>query len=203
MESVKSRRSQHTQDTSAALVKAARGLFAKRGFAVVSVDEVCGKARVTKGALYHHFQNKEALFLAVYEQVEDDLVAAGAAATDGEADFWIVLSGAGRAFLEVCSQPDTRQIILDAPSVLGWAKARAAEERSALGQLQSGLEAAVDAGVLESTAPAVMARLLFALFHEAGMTVAAAADPDAARAEVSVELDRVLLGLRPRSGPRR
>ena len=111
-------------------------------------------------------------------------------------DFWTQLSAAGRAFLDVCSRSDTRQIVLEAPAVLGWAKARAAEERSALGQLQAGLEAAVDAGVVESAAPAVMAQLIFALFHEAGMTVAAAADPERARAEVSAELDRVLSGLR-------
>jgi AcrR family transcriptional regulator len=180
------------------LVKAARGLFGRRGYAAVSLDEVCRRARVTKGALYHHFENKQDLFLAVYEQVEDDLVREGARSVAGDHDFWTQLSGAGRAFLEVCSRPDTRQIILDAPSVLGWAKARAAEERSALGQLQAGLEAATDAGMVDSAAPAVLAQLLFALFHEAGMTVAAAGDPDRARAEVSAELDRVLLGLRPR-----
>jgi hypothetical protein len=82
--------------------------------------------------------------------------------------------------------------------VLGWAGARAAEEKYALGQLQSGLRAAVDAGLLESNSPHVLANLLFALFHEAGMTVAASTDAESARTEVSAELDRVLLGLRPR-----
>jgi AcrR family transcriptional regulator len=165
----------------------------------VSLDEVCARARVTKGALYHHFENKQDLFLGVYEQVEDDLLRAGenAVADTDDADFWSQLSAAGRGFLDVCARPDTRQIILDAPAVLGWAKARAAEERSALGQLQAGIEAAVNAGVVESSAPAVLAHLLFALFHEAGMTVAASSDAEAARADVSAELDRILLGLQP------
>src|SRR5437763_5028773 len=200
MEVVKSRRSQHSADTRAGLVKAARGLFGKRGYGAVSLDEVCARARLTKGALYHHFENKQDLFLAVYEGVEEDFVRAGeeavAAAAD-DADFWSQLSAAGRAFLDVCARPDTRQIILDAPAVLGWAKARAAEERSALAQLQAGIEAAVDAALIESSAPRVLAQLLFALFHEAGMTVAASGDPEGARADVGVELDRVLLGLRP------
>ena len=200
MVGVKSRRSQHTADSRAALLKAARRLFAQRGYNSVSLDEVCARARLTKGALYHHFENKQDLFLAVYEGVEEDFVRAGeeavAAAAD-DADFWSQLSAAGRAFLDVCARPDTSQIILDAPAVLGWAKARAAEERSALGQLQAGIEVAVEAGVVESSAPAVLAHLLFSLFHEAGMTVAASTDAEGARADVGVELDRVLLGLRP------
>ena len=198
MQSVKSRRSQHTADTRGALLKAARGLFGKSGYAAVSLDEVCARARVTKGALYHHFENKQDLFLGVYEQVEEDLLDAGTRAVPADADFWASLSLAGRAFLDVCARRDTRQIILDAPAVLGWAKARAAETRSALGQLQAGIEAGVEAGIIESSAPAVLAHLLFALFHEAGMTVAASDDAEATRDEVSVEMDRVLLGLRPR-----
>lgn len=195
---VKSRRSQHTADTKAALVRAARRLFAGRGYAAVSLDEVCARARVTKGALYHHFENKQDLFLAVYEQVEEDLLRAGQSGVAETNDFCNALSAAGRAFLDVCARPDTRQIILDAPAVLGWAKARAAEEQSSLGLLQSGVEAAVANGVVDSEAPAVLAQLLFALFHEAGMTVAASSDGEAARAEVSAELDRVVRGLRSR-----
>src|SRR5437763_7754364 len=189
MEVVKSRRSQHSADTRAGLVKAARGLFGKRGYGAVSLDEVCSRARVTKGALYHHFENKQDLFLAVYEQVEEDLVDAGTSAVPVDTDFWASLSLAGRAFLDVCARPDTRQIILDAPAVLGWAKARAAEERSALGQLQAGIEAAVEAGVIESSAPGLLAQLLFALFHEAGMTVAASNNAEGTRDAVTTELD--------------
>jgi AcrR family transcriptional regulator len=195
---VKTRRSQHTADTRAGLVKAARRLFGERGYGAVSLDEVCARARVTKGALYHHFEGKQDLFLAVYERVEEDLLDAGTSAVPADADFWASLSLAGRAFLDVCARPDTRQIIIDAPAVLGWAKARAAEERSALGQLQAGIEAAVEAGIIESSAPAVLASLLFALFHEAGMTVAAAPDPDNVRGPVATELETVLSGLRPR-----
>jgi AcrR family transcriptional regulator len=195
---VKSRRSQHTADTRTSLLRAARRLFGERGFATVTLDEVCERARVTKGALYHHFQSKQDLFLGVYEQVEEDLLTAGESAAPAGGDFWAMLSGAERAFLDVCVRPDTRQIILDAPTVLGWSKARAAEERSALGQLQARIEAAVEAGVLASSAPAVLAHLLFALFHEAAMTVAASPDPQEAQAPVSEELDRVLFGLRPR-----
>ena len=198
MASVMGRRSQHTADTRTALIKAARRLFGERGYASVSLDEVCRRARVTKGALYHHFENKEDLFLAVYEQVEEDLVAAGAGATDPNADFWDLLHGAAGAFLDVCVRPDARHIIVEAPAVLGWAQARAAEERYSLGQLQLGLEAAAAGGLVRTRSPAVLAQLLFALFHEAGMAVAAADDPVTAKALVGAELDGLLRGLRAR-----
>ena len=198
MDTVKSRRSQHTQDTRTALVRAARRLFGDRGYAAVSLDEVCAKARVTKGALYHHFENKQDLFLAVYDQVEEEFLSEGRSAVADDKDFWGALSAAGGAFLDLCCRADIRQIVLDAPAVLGWAATRAAETKYALGQLQDGIQAAVDDGLLESGSPEILANLIFAVFHEAGMTVAAASDPERARAEATTELDRVLLGLRPR-----
>jgi AcrR family transcriptional regulator len=164
----------------------------------VSLDEVCEGARVTKGALYHHFENKQDLFLGVYQQVEDDLAAAGSASAPAEGDLLEQLSAAGQTFLDACARSDIRQIIVDAPAVLGWENARACEERTALGQLEAGIEAAVEAGLVESSSPTLLAHLLFALFHEAAMVVATSPEPGKTRAKVSIELDRVLRGLRPR-----
>ena len=195
---VKSRRSQHTADTRTALLKAARRLFGQRGYAAVSLDEVCARARLTKGALYHHFENKQDLFLAVYEQVEEEFLKEGTSAVAEGQDLWGALSAAGGAFLDLCCRADIRQIVVEAPAVLGWEATRTAETKYALGQLQDGIRAAVDGGLLESDSPEVLANLIFALFHEAGMTVAEASDPDRARAAATAELDRVLLGLRPR-----
>lgn len=198
MASVKRRSSQHTADTRAALLRVARRLFAARGYAGVSLDEVCERARVTKGALYHHFENKQDLFLGVYQQVEDDLAAAGLESAPAEGDLLEQLSVAGQAFLDACARSDIRQIIVDAPAVLGWENARAVEERTALGQLEAGIEAAVEAGLLEASSPTLLAHLLFGLFHEAAMVVATSPEPEKTRAQVSIELDRVLRGLRPR-----
>jgi AcrR family transcriptional regulator len=189
---VKSRRELHSADTRRALVSAARWLWSGRGYGAVSLDEVCARAGVTKGALYHHFRSKEDLFLAVYAEVEEDFVLAGAASADPKSDLWDQLRAAGRAFLEVCARPDNRRIVVEAPVVLGWERARAVEREHALGQLEEALEAAASANVLNSAAPSVLAQLLSAVFHEAGMMVAAADHNEAVREQVENELDAVL-----------
>ena len=193
---VKSRRAEHAADTRRALVTAARRLLSKRGYAATSLDDVCERARVTKGALYHHFRNKEDLFAAVLEEVEADFVAAGVAAVAPNVDVWDALRAAGGAFLDVCARGDTRRIIVEGPAVLGWDRCRDVEHGQVLGLLQSALERAVADGSLTTSSPAVLAQLLAALFNEAGMIVANATNGAAARADTSRELDRVLTGLR-------
>src|SRR2546428_4110490 len=111
----KSRRAEHAADTRHALVLAARRTFARLGYASTSLDDVCDRARVTKGALYHHFRNKEDLFAAVLDEVEADFVAAGSAAVAPGTDFVTSLQVAGHGFLEVCTRTDTRRIVIEAP----------------------------------------------------------------------------------------
>ena len=65
-------RSQHVEATRRAVLDAARSLFGRKGYAQTSVDEIAAAARVTKGAVYHHFAGKEALFRAVHAEVEAD-----------------------------------------------------------------------------------------------------------------------------------
>jgi AcrR family transcriptional regulator len=198
---VKSRRAKHSADTRQALVAAARRLWSHRGSSATSLDDVCGRAGVTKGALYHHFRNKHDLFLAVYAQVEDDLVQAGAARAARVGDVWDRLRAAGQGFLEVCARPDTRRVILEAPAVLGWEKARAVEQDHALGQLETALEQAAAAGLTDSTSPHILAQLLSAIFHEAGMIVAGAGPDTDLRDQVERELDMMLGRLRSRPHP--
>ena len=193
---VNSRRSAHAADTRRALVAAARRLFSRQGYAATSLDEVCDRARVTKGALYHHFRNKEDLFSAVLEDVEGEFVRAGAAAVAPGADVWESLRSAGTGFLDVCTRGDTRRIVSEAPAVLGWERCRALEDRHALGLLRASLAQAVERGELVSATPDVLAQLLVALFNEAGMIVAGSDATDRARQRVGQELDRILAGLR-------
>src|SRR6266568_6603713 len=77
-------RSQHAEATRRAVLDAARSLFGRRGYAQTSVDEIADAARVTKGAVYHHFAGKEALFRAVHAEVEAEAQARAAAARDPE-----------------------------------------------------------------------------------------------------------------------
>jgi AcrR family transcriptional regulator len=178
-----------------ALVQAARRLFSRRGYTTVSLDEICARARVTKGAFYHHFGNKEDLFVAVLEEVEGDFVRAGSSAVTSERDLAAVLLTAGRAFLEVCARPENRRIVVEAPAVLGWQRCREVEGDHALGLLRAALEDAVAHGAVACEASRVLAQLLVAPFNEAGMIVATAADPKTV-AQTGLELERVLSGLR-------
>src|SRR5438309_1391288 len=110
---------ERSETTRAAIVAAARGLFAEQGFAAVSIEALTGRAAVTRGALYHHFPSKAAVFLAVFEGVETDLAARLAQAADGR-DAWARLQSGARAFLSACLEPEVQRIVLlDAPAVLG------------------------------------------------------------------------------------
>ena len=198
---VKSRRTEHAADTRRALIDAARRLFSQWGYSATSLDDVCQRARVTKGALYHHFPNKEELFVAALEQVEDELVRAGAAAVDPGTDFWERLRAAGPSFLDACARSNTRRIVIEAPAVLGWQRCRDIEDGHVVRLLRTALEHAVAEGLLRSDHPDLLARLLVALFNEASMIVANASDPQAARRAASQELDAIIAGLRPPHQP--
>lgn len=202
MAEVKSRRSQHSEDSRTALIRSARKLFGERGYAAASLDEVASRARVTKGSFYHHFRNKQELFAAVLDQVEQEFVETGAAAVRPGADVYESLRVAGGALLEACARPDISRIVLEAPAVLGWQRCREIENDHAVGLLQAALERAVAEGALVSESPRVLAQLLGAVFNEAGMIVAGASDGPEARSLARVELDGIIESLRFRGGER-
>lgn len=186
----------HAADTRRVLVKAARRLFNERGYAATSLDEVCRLARVTKGALYHHFDNKEDLFRAVLEQVEGEFVQAGATAGDPAADIWERLQAAAVSFLDACAGSNSRRIVLEAPAVLGWQACRDLEAHYVVDRLATALESAAAEGIVRSDDPKLLAQLLVALLNEAAMQVAEAHDPQAARRAVVKELNAIIDGLK-------
>src|SRR5689334_17674561 len=103
--------------TRAALLGAARALFAERGYAGVGTEEVVRRAGVTRGALYHHFRDKRDLFRAVFEQTEEEIVAAIGARMDGASDPMALLAEGVRAYLDACGDPVLMRIGLrDAPA---------------------------------------------------------------------------------------
>src|SRR6476620_5718938 len=111
-------RAEQVAQTRAALVRAGRRLFGENGFKATSVDDLARAARVTTGALYHHFPTKSDLFEAVFEQAHTDLMAASAAAAHG-ADGAEELAYGIDAFLDGILQSDVQRIIvIDGPAVL-------------------------------------------------------------------------------------
>jgi AcrR family transcriptional regulator len=194
-------RAEQVAQTSAALVTAGRLLFGTRGFAATSVEDIAREARVTTGALYHHFPTKAAVFEAVFERVHADLLAASAEAA-ASADGAIELLDAGfGAFLDKVLEPEVQQIIItDAPAVLGLARFTELDERYALAATVAALEAANESGALRVDDPQTLARLLFGALTRAGLLIASSADPKATRDAVAATLRALISGFAVRPG---
>jgi AcrR family transcriptional regulator len=194
----RSRRAEQSEATRATLLKVARKLFAERGYAAVGTEEIVQRARVTRGALYHHFRDKKDLFRAVHEQLEAEMAERiGRQLAEGDASDPLELLAAGaRTFLDHTTGPLARVTLVDAPSVLGWEEWRAIDEKYGMGLVIAGLQGAIEAGVVRDQPVKPLAHLLLAALGEAGMLIANAEDPKVARAEVEAPVLALLEGLR-------
>jgi AcrR family transcriptional regulator len=194
---VKQTRAEQGEATRAALIATARRLFADRGFAGVAAEEIVSAAGVTRGALYHHFDGKAGLFQAVFEGIEGELAERFAREALSESDPWEAMVAGLELFLDVCREPEVRQIaLLDAPSVLGWTAWREIESRYSLGLIQLGLRNLIEAGITEPQPIDPLAHAILGMLTEAGLYVAGADDADAARDEMGQVLRGMLEGLR-------
>jgi AcrR family transcriptional regulator len=197
-------REERAEATRAQLVAAATELFAERGYAEVGTEDVVRRAGLTRGALYHHFADKRELFAAVYERMERELVTSigtrMAEATDsatGAPDPNQLLVTGVQAFLDEVARPEVVRIgLLDAPTVLGWARWREVGERYGLGLVISSLEYGMASGALSRQPVRPLALLLLAALGEAAQLIAHAEQPEQARAEVEPALRALLDGLR-------
>ncbi len=178
--------------TQAALIGAARALFAERGYAATGTPEIAAAAGVTRGALYHHFADKIDLFRAVIEAEHQALAQAIAAATDSPRDAIAALIDGGAAYLAGMNTPGRRRLLLiEAPAVLGRPDARALEGRYSRAALAEGVTAAIAAGALPALPAVILTDLLDALFDRA-----AEAEPDAQGKYLAV-IAALLRGITP------
>lgn len=173
-----------SEATAAAIVRAARGLYAERGFAGVALEEVAAAAGVTRGAVYHHFSSRRGLFAAVHADVQRAVADAVAAATDGIADPTESLVVGSRTFLEASAADDARRVVLvDGPAVLGWSQWRAGDAEHSARLLEEVLAELDAAGRLALPSVAAAAALLSGAMNEVALWVAASADRGRASAE--------------------
>jgi AcrR family transcriptional regulator len=187
---------QRSEATRQIFIDTATQLFAAQGFAATSLDEILQIAGMTRGALYHHFENKKALFQAVFEQQEQVLTNAVAAAAQQQSDTWLAFRAGCTAFLTACLEPGVQQIILiDAPAVLGWEVMREIESRYALTLLRGGLQRAINDGKLRPRSVEPLAHFLLGGLSECAMAIARATDPIATMQEANNELDRLLTAI--------
>ena len=192
------RRAAYTASTKRALIDVADELFTEHGYAAASLDAIVAGARVTKGALYHHFSGKQALFEAVFERVEDDAAKRIQKALRGRKDPWEKGTAGLRAFLEVAQEPRYRRIVVqDGPSVLGYERFREQEERSTFANVLEIVQAVLDAGrwELDEEMRQTFARIFFGAMSAAGETVATAADPEEEAQRVESAIGFLLTGV--------
>lgn len=180
------------------LLDAARKLFADKGFAEVSTQAIVTAAGVTRGALYHQFEDKVELFAAVYEQTERTLVEdiARQITQIAPPDPLEAMRIGARLFLDGCAAPDVQQIVLiDAPAVLGWDRWRAVGVKYGLGVIEGMLAHAIADGVIPDQPLRPTAHVLLGALDEAALFVSRAADRNRARREMDAVCDRLISGI--------
>ncbi len=184
--------------TRAALVQAARPLFAARGFGGVGTETIVRAAGVTRGALYHQFANKSELFAAVYEAIENDITTRidERITAEGIADPIDVMTLGAHAWLDACAEPEVQQIVLlDGPAVLGWERWREIGTRYGMGLVEGVLAQAIEVNRIPRQPVAPLAHVLVGALDEAAMYVARAQDQAAAREQMRAVLTRLIGGM--------
>jgi AcrR family transcriptional regulator len=196
---VKDARLLQGSETQKTLRREARKLFARKGYTAANTNELVERAKVTKGALYHHFANKRDLYHAVVEDMEQELVERiEGAATAGVAsrDPWERLRAMSVAYLDACREPAlARMLVLEAPVVLGWKTWCNLEQKYEVAAFARCLS---EAGALQEPAE-TLAQVILGALTTGARVIATAADPEAARADVQKTIDRLIAGLRSTS----
>ncbi len=184
--------------TQAALIAAARRLWGERGYAEVGTPEIAEAAGVTRGAMYHQYADKAALFRAVIEAMDVEIIerieaAVAAAQPRTPADTMHAMAG---AWLDIAGEPEVRQLMLvDAPSVIGWAEYREMSQSNSVEAAEQLLQAAIEAGQLRPQPLRPLALVLLGAFEEAAMYLARSDDPVHAREEVRAVVRDLIDGL--------
>ncbi len=202
MPPVKSRRAEYTESTRDAVLDAAAELFVRRGYPRTSLDEVAAAARVTKGAIYHHFANKAALMKALIERLElagNERVRETFARVRAEHGAAAGGLAAIDVFLDQCSEPVYGALVFrEAPLALGWQEWRACEEKYAVSLIEEIMRSLADEGAI---APPLMTPTLvsvvFGMIGTAGQLMAATSEADRprVRSELQATFGAFLSGL--------
>lgn len=190
------KRAERAENTRAELVRVAHDLFAERGYDATPIEEVLRRAGVSKGALYHHFPTKEALFEAVFEENERAVMDRVMAASKGSTDPLELLLTGSLAWLDVTMDPAVRRIsFIDGPAVLGWQRWRDLDEKYGFGVVKRLLQQAVAMGRIPDQNVDLLAHILLAALGESAMVIARAEDPKGARAAAGETVEHLIEGM--------
>lgn len=181
------------QATREQLIAVATRLFAEHGYEGTPIEAVLEASGVSRGALYHHFRDKVALFEAVLEAVEIATAQQTVDATREAGDAVAALRAGCLAWVRLAGDPIVQRILLiDAPSVVGWQRWREVEEKHALGLLKAGLQAAAEAGHVPQAHVDAFAHMLLAALNETALLIARAPDQAAAMRKGQAAVDEFL-----------
>lgn len=184
--------------TRAALLDAAKTLFVTKGFDATSIEDIAQLAQASKGAVYHHFSDKQEIFADVFRSSQAVVIQAAIDSMSGSGQPWDLVEAATQAFLRsYVADEDARELLRQVMGVLGWDRVRALDEEAALPFLRATLEESVRTGQVRPTPIEATAELLFSLYCNAILFIAGV--PDAARASSDVEtvILFMLAGLKP------
>lgn len=194
--SVKPLRVRQAEATRNLLIQVARENFTEHGYAATSIDDIIVQAGVARGALYHHFAGKEALFRAVYETVEGEVVARVMEAAGAQSSPWEALRSGLSMFLNACLEPSFRRIVvLDSVSVLQAQVMEVGIDPVELPMLRTVLTPLLGTTTFAGMAIDALTYVALGALYGASLFIARAADPIVARAEVDVVLDTLIEGL--------
>lgn len=185
--------------TKRALIDVAEELFAQQGYRATSLEQIVAGASVTKGALYHHFSGKQALFESVFERIETEARTSIQAGLRDEDDPWRRAEAGLRAFLHVVQEAGYRRIVIeDGPSALGHERFREQEERSTFAAVVEIVRAVLVAGSwdVDEEMLRTFTRIFFGALSSAGEAVTASEDPAVAALRVETAIGFILAGLR-------
>ena len=199
MSTAKSRRDQFSEATRAALLDAATQRFAELGFTGTSLEDVAADIRASRGAVYHHFSSKRALFEAVFARLETNAVDAAAKAGARGADAWESALFALDEFFDQCCDPVYGRIVwLEGPLALGWACWIEEEQKYAYGMVEQFVRALLESGSLAPVPLETTTQLAFGMLGAAGQALAGAPTTERQRikAEYREVISRMLTGLR-------
>lgn len=159
------------------IISVAKKVFARDGYAKASLAEIVDKANVTTGAIYHHFNGKKGLFIAVAEHLEQAILDEVATATQTSKSPWDTFESSILNTLEVCARPDIQQIVFrDAPTVVGVKEWREIEIKYAFGLMRTTIALLAEEGIINAPNPDLLAQVLLGAIMEAAHSVARADD---------------------------
>lgn len=199
---VKRLRARQAEETRHLLISVARELFTERGYAATSIEDIIQRAGVARGALYHHFSGKDALFRSVYDAVQAETASGVMAAALAAREPWAAVRAGLSAFLDACLEPTFRRVVvLDSVSVLHQEAWEGGIEHVELPMLRTVLTPLVATNLLPGVAVEPLVHVALGGLYGAALFIARSPEPEAARGEVDAVLDTLIGGLRARVGP--